>query len=101
MDVNRALRSAAQTGKVLLGSKETMKAVETKKAKLVVLASNAPKADAEKVESLAKKNKVPVYTFSGNNTELGPACGKPFSVAVLSVLDAGESDVLALAREHA
>lgn len=101
MDVNRALRSAAQTGSVLLGSKESMKAVETKKAKLVVFASNAPKGDVEKVESLAKKNKIPIYTFAGTNTELGPACGKPFSVSVLSVLEAGESDVLALAREHA
>ena len=99
MDVNRALRSATQTGTVLLGLRETVKAIEDKKAKLVVIAENALASDAEKVQGLAAKNKVPVYRFHGKNTELGPACGKPFSVAVLSVLEAGESDVLALARE--
>ncbi len=99
MDVNRALRSATQTGTVLLGFKETLKAVEGKKAKLVVLADNAPKPESDKVETAAKTVSVPVYRYHGKNTELGPACGKPFSVAVLSVLEPGESDVLALARE--
>jgi len=98
MDVNRALRSAAQTGKVLLGEKETRKAISEKKAKLVILAENTPTGVAEQVQDLAKKNNVPVYKFQGRNTDPGPACGKPFSVAVLSVLEAGESDVLALAR---
>ena len=98
MDVNRALRSAAQTGTVLLGLKETTKAIADKKAKLVVVADNALPSDVQAVESLAQKNNVPVYRFAGKNTELGPACGKPFSVAVLSVLEPGESDVLALAR---
>ncbi|MHB8605318.1 MAG: 50S ribosomal protein L30e [Thermoplasmatota archaeon] len=98
MDVNRALRSAAQTGKVLLGEKETKRAIAEKVAKLVVLAENTPAGVAEKVQELAKKNNVPVYKFQGRNTDLGPACGKPFSVAILSILEAGESDVLALAR---
>lgn len=98
MDVNRALRSAAQTGNVLLGIKETVKAVEGKQAKLVVLAANAPDSTVEQVQALAEKNGVPVYRFGGKNTELGPACGKPFSVGVLSVVDAGESDVLQLAK---
>jgi large subunit ribosomal protein L30e len=100
MDVNRALRTAAQTGKVLLGSKETLKAVKDKKAKLVVLADNAPKADEEALLAAATSAAVPVYKFRGTNQELGPACGKPFAVAVLGVLEAGESDVLALARER-
>jgi large subunit ribosomal protein L30e len=98
MDVNRALRNAAQTGTVLLGAKEASKAITTKAAKLVVLAANAPEASTTQIETLAQKNGVPVYRFAGKNTELGPACGKPFSVAVLAVTDAGESDVLQLAR---
>jgi large subunit ribosomal protein L30e len=99
MDVHRALRGAAQTGKVSLGYKETLAAVKAKEAKLVILASNAPSTAADEISSLAEKNKVPIYRFQGLNTDLGPACGKPFSVSMLSVLDAGESDVLALARE--
>lgn len=100
MDVNRALRTAAQTGKVLLGAKETLKAVQDKTAKLVVLAENAREADQQAIVEAATSNNVAVYKFRGTNQELGPACGKPFPVAVLGILEAGESDVLALARER-
>jgi len=30
--------------------------------------------------------------------DLGPICGKPFIVSALTILDAGESDIMALAR---
>lgn len=98
MDVNRALRSAAATGTVTLGLNMTLKQIAGKKAKLVVVADNAPEDARAAVGAAAKKAGVPVYMYSGKNTELGPACGKPYSVAVLSVLDAGDSDVLQLAK---
>lgn len=98
MDINRALRSATQTGNVVLGLNETLKSVEQKKVKLVVLASNAPSAAVTAIETAARQSKVPVYAYQGKNTELGPACGKPYSVAVLGVVEAGDSDVLQLAK---
>jgi large subunit ribosomal protein L30e len=98
MDVNRALRSATQTGTVVLGLNETLRHVHEKKAKLVVIADNAPAAAVAQVTAAVEKAKVPVYRYQGKNTELGPACGRPYSVAVLTVLDAGDSDVLQLAK---
>lgn len=98
MDVNRALRNAAATGKVTLGLNETLKTILAKKAKLVVIAQNAPAVAVAQVNAAAEKVKVPIYTFQGKNTELGPACGRPYSVAVLSVIEAGDSDVLQLAK---
>jgi large subunit ribosomal protein L30e len=98
MDVNRALRTAVQTGSVLIGTKETLKAIESGKAKLVVLSNNAPEAWTGRIEQRARERNVPLYRFQGSNGELGPACGKPFGIAALGVLEAGESDILALAR---
>jgi large subunit ribosomal protein L30e len=98
MDVNRALRSATQTGTVVLGLNESLRAVLDKKAKLIVIATNAPEAMVSQIQAATEKVKVPVYQYQGKNTELGPACGRPYSVAVLSVIDAGDSDVLQLAR---
>jgi large subunit ribosomal protein L30e len=99
MDVNRALRTAVQTGKVLVGTKETLKSIDEGTARLVVLADNTPEAWKDRLEQRAREKGVPLYRFGGNNGELGPACGKPFSIAALSVLEAGESDILALARQ--
>lgn len=97
MDVQRSLRTAAQTGKVALGAKESLAAITTKKAKILIVAANAPAT--EELETAAGKAKVPVYRFDGRNTELGPALGKPFSVAVAAVLEAGESDVFDLVKQ--
>lgn len=99
MDINRALRTAATTGKVHLGGDQTKKAIAKGEAKLVVISSNHPEAEA--IESDASSKNIPVYRFMGRGTELGPAIGKPFPVGVLAVLDPGESDVMGLKKEAA
>ena len=37
--------------------------------------------------------KVQVISYNGNNVELGTACGKYFRVSVMTILDAGGSDI--------
>lgn len=99
MDINRALRTAASTGKVLLGGDQTKKAIAKGDAKLVVVSSNHPESEA--IEQSATSKKIPVYRFMGRGVDLGPAIGKPFPVGVLAVLDPGESDVMGLKKEAA
>ena len=96
MDVQRSLRTVIATGKVLIGADQTAKALDKGQAKLIIVATNAPGADA--LRESASKKRVPVYAFEGKGTELGPACGKPFSISALAVLDAGTSDVLQLGK---
>lgn len=96
MDIQKALRTVVATGKVFLGEHQAQKAIKSGKARLVIIASNSPQKTT--ILSAAKDKHVPVHEFGGMGTELGPACGKPFSVGVLAVLDAGESDILHLAR---
>ena len=92
MDLNKALRLAIDTGKVHLGSKQASRAVDSESAKLIILASNCP----ETTVNFVKGGKIPVHSFSGNNSTLGAACGKPFPVSVVAILDGGKSDVLSL-----
>ena len=92
MDLNKALRLAIDTGAVHLGSKQASRAVDSESAKLIILASNCPKGTVDFV----KGGKIPVHSFSGNNSVLGAACGKPFPISVVAILDGGKSDVLTL-----
>lgn len=96
MDVQRSLRTVIATGKVLIGADQTAKAVSRGDAKMVILATNAP--HGEDIRAAAQKKKIPVYSFEGMGTQLGPACGKPFTISAIAVLDAGTSDVLQLAK---
>lgn len=38
--------------------------------------------------------KTGVHHYTGNNIELGTACGKYFRVCVMSITDAGDSDII-------
>ena len=89
MDLNRALRIAIKTGDVLIGSNRSVDAVKSGKAKLVILASNCP----IKVREAIENEDVFIYNYPEGSVDLGAACGKPFSMAALAVLDPGESEL--------
>lgn len=88
IDIHRALRVATDTGEVRFGLREARRAAKSKKAKLVVLASNCPEEAAQRI------GEVRVFRFAGTNVDLGAACGVPYSVAAVAVISPGESNIL-------
>lgn len=98
VDISRALRTAAKTGSVEFGVKETGDAVDDEEARAVVVARNMPETPREDLLDRAGANGVPVVEFPGTNVELGPALGEPFAVSTAAVLDPGESDILEAAK---
>ena len=95
MDFNASLRRAIKTGDVLLGQNKTETCIESGKAQMVVVAANCP---AGFLQTLKTKEGLFVYTFDGSSVALGKACGKPFMVSALAIVDPGESDLLSLTR---
>ncbi|KAK2737036.1 hypothetical protein FQN57_000485 [Myotisia sp. PD_48] len=83
-----------KSGKVTMGSKSTLKTLRSGKAKLVLIAGNCPPLRKSELEYYAMLAKVPVHHFHGNNIELGTACGKLFRCSTMTILDAGDSDIL-------
>ncbi|PSG96022.1 50S ribosomal protein L30e [Thermoplasmatales archaeon SW_10_69_26] len=101
VDISRALRTAAKTGSVQFGYKETSDAVSDEEAEAVILARNMPDKHREGVLEAADEHRVPIVEFPGTNVELGPALGEPFSVSAAAILDPGESDILEAAKRSA
>lgn len=95
MDFNASLRRAIKTGNVILGQNKTEECIKEGKAQIVVVARNCPEKFRNQIA--AEKNLF-VHTFEGTSVALGKACGKPFMVSTLAVVDAGESDILTLKR---
>ncbi len=95
MDFNASLRRAIKTGNVILGQNETEQSIKEGKAQIVVIAQNCPEKFKAQIQN--EKNLF-VYTFEGSSVALGKACGKPFMVSALAVVNAGESDILSLKR---
>lgn len=55
---------------VTLGYKSTLKTLRNGKAKLVIIAANAPPLRKSELEYYAMLAKAPVHHFSGNNVSL-------------------------------
>jgi large subunit ribosomal protein L30e len=91
VNVDKSLIKAVKTGKVIIGANRTIDAAANGSAKMVVLASNCPEDIKKKVQA----TQVSVLEYEGTSVELGPICGKPFTIAAMAILDAGESDILA------
>ncbi|MDQ1282223.1 MAG: large subunit ribosomal protein L30e [Euryarchaeota archaeon] len=95
INVDRALRSSIRTGKVLLVSYRTVEAGLSGQAKLIVYSADCPVDVRMQLEAVD----VPVYGYQGMGKDLGSACGKPFSVAALAIIEPGDSEIMALQRE--
>ena len=89
IDIARALKTAATTGDVRFGLAETRKSVKKGEARMVVVSNNCPEKSL-----LPEGSNLKLIVFEGTNVELGSACGKPFAIAALAIINPGESNIL-------
>ena len=92
--IQKEIRRAIETGKVVFGREETIKSAKLGKSKLIVVSKNCPYAKTIKYYS--ENFSLPVYEFDGDSKKLGAACKKPFPISALSVIDPGKSKILEL-----
>ncbi|XP_023075293.1 60S ribosomal protein L30-like isoform X2 [Piliocolobus tephrosceles] len=90
--INSRLQLVMKSGKYVLGYKQTLKMIRQGKAKLVILANNCPALRKSEIEYYAMLAKTGVHHYSGNNIELGTACGKYYRVCTLAIIDPDDSD---------
>jgi large subunit ribosomal protein L30e len=96
VDVNKQIQIAVKTGKVGLGVKEAVDAARFAKAKLLIMAANCPAKYRLDITRYAKQSLLPIFNFPGTSMDLGAACLKPFVVAVLTIKEPGDSEILKL-----
>jgi large subunit ribosomal protein L30e len=95
MDFNDSLRRAVKTGSVILGPSSTEKCVNDGRARMIILAGNCAEDFKTKITA---RDDLFIHTFDGSSAALGRACGKPFAVSTLAIVNPGESDILSFKR---
>lgn len=93
-DLTKDLRLAIDTGEVSFGNKTVMRAISGDKAKMVVVASKGKKEIVDDLAHVCNVAGVKLVKFKGNSLELGAACGRPYSVNSLAVINEGNSGIL-------
>jgi large subunit ribosomal protein L30e len=94
IDVNKAIASTVKTGKIQFGAKSALDSARTKKAKLIIIASNCPINFREEIELYCKLSQIPLSIYKGTSFDLGAVCGKPFEVSALTIKEPGDSNIL-------
>ncbi len=97
IDIARELQVAIATGKVSIGYKRVKDAVLSGRAKMIILAANAPPRIKNDLEYYAKMAGTPIFVFPGSSLELGAAARKPFKISSMAIIDPGQSEILKLA----
>ena len=94
MDITRQLKLGLNTGSLVFGQRQTKSECSKGGAKMVLVASNCPESFIDELRN--SHPSVPVHQVTMVNRQLGAACGKPFPVSSLCIIDPGQSDLLQL-----
>jgi len=97
MDVNKfntQLRNAVDTGKVIYGTKETIRECLVGDPKLIIVSKTIKSILKKQLEYYAKLLNVTLIDYYESGSELGSVCGKPYSISVVTVRDFGQSSIV-------
>ncbi|MFB6167125.1 MAG: ribosomal L7Ae/L30e/S12e/Gadd45 family protein [Candidatus Nanohaloarchaea archaeon] len=82
MSVEDEIQEAAESDDLVIGTDETLKSSDLEK---IVVASNTPRRIREEILEFADDEDVEVEDSDMDNRQLGSACMKPFSAAVVGI----------------
>tara|TARA_B100000745_G_scaffold5699_1_gene4759 strand:+ start:27 stop:350 length:324 start_codon:yes stop_codon:yes gene_type:complete len=95
--LEKSLKDARKENKLTMGSKEVLNSVNN--SKLIVLSQSVSKEMFEKIESDAKKQKVPLVNFQGTSVALGRLCGLQFRISTISFTSIDEGNIKSILKD--
>ena len=82
--MKQEIRKLLDSGKVIIGTDRTLKALRSEKLSRVLISANCNESTVEQISAYAGKAKV--EKLPETNEELGVLCKKPFRIAVLGIM---------------
>ena len=95
--LEKSLKDARKENKLTMGSKQVLNSVNN--SKLIVLSQSVSKKMFEKIESDAKKQKVPLVNFQGTSVALGRLCGLQFRISTISFTSIDEGNIKSILKD--
>ncbi len=80
-----------------MGAKQVLHSV--KNSKLIVLSQSVEKEIFEKIQSDAKKEKIPFVNFQGTSVALGRLCGLQFRISTLSFTSLTDTNIQSILKD--
>ena len=80
-----------------MGARQVLNSV--KNSKLIVLTQSLKKEMIEKIESDAKKEKIPLVNFQGTSVALGRLCGLQFRISTISFTSIDDANIKSILKD--
>lgn len=98
--IDQQLRLALSTGRVQLGSKQTVRELRRGRARMAIISSNCPEKMREPIINYGELGDTPVLIHEKDSVDLGILCGKPYPVSAIVINDPGDSRILDIVKEE-
>ena len=95
--LEKSLREARKEDKLTMGAKQVLNSI--KNSKLIVLSQSIKKEMIEKIESDAKKEKIPLVNFQGTSVALGRLCGLQFRISTISFTAIDDASIKSILKD--
>ena len=80
-----------------MGTKQVLNSMQN--SKLIVLSQSIKKETIEKIESDAKKEKIPLVNFHGTSVALGRLCGLQFRISTISFTSISDANIKSILKD--
>jgi large subunit ribosomal protein L30e len=95
--LEKILKDALKEDKITMGTKQVLNSM--KNSKLIVLSQSVQKEMFTKIESDAKKEKVPLVNFQGTSVALGRLCGLQFRISTISFTSLSDANIKSILKD--
>ncbi|MDH3501643.1 MAG: ribosomal L7Ae/L30e/S12e/Gadd45 family protein [Nitrosopumilus sp.] len=95
--LEKSLKDAHKEGNLTIGTRQVLNSV--KNSKLIVLSQSVNKEMFEKIESDAKKEKIPLINFQGTSVALGKLCGLQFRLSTIAFTSLSDANIKSILKD--
>jgi len=95
--LEKSLKDARKEDRLTMGSKQVLNSI--KNSKIIVLSQSVKKEMFEKIESDAKKEKIPLVNFQGTSVAVGRLCGLQFRISTISFTSIDDANIKSILKD--
>ena len=95
--LEKSLRDARKEDQLTMGTKQVLTSL--KNSKLIVLSQSIKTEMFEKIETDAKKEKIPLVNFQGTSVALGRLCGLQFRISTISFTSLDDASIKSILKD--
>ncbi|MGI0057586.1 MAG: ribosomal L7Ae/L30e/S12e/Gadd45 family protein [Nitrosarchaeum sp.] len=95
--LEKILKDALKEDKITMGTKQVLNSM--KNSKLLVLSQSVQKEMFARIESDAKKEKIPLVNFQGTSVALGRLCGLQFRISTISFTSLSDANIKSILKD--